>query len=112
MTFQIQDDEKTWKSTKEGFIHKFEASYAKCLYNSFERKKTDKSMEDYVKERIETWSKLFPSLTKSELNLIVMAGISEDAIKKLKLHKHCDQETLISLCEAVVSSTPSTSANS
>ena len=71
------------------------------LKYSFERKKPAESMEDYVMNRIESWSKLFPNLTKSDFNLIVMAGISEDTIKKIKLHKHCDQETFFALCEAV-----------
>ena len=65
-------------------------------------------MEDYVKSKIENWSKLFPSLSKPELNLIVMAGFSKEVVKKLKLQKHCDEETLIALCEAVAN-IPSTS---
>lgn len=69
-------------------------------------------MEDYVKNRIKTWSKLFPSLTKAELNMVAIAGISEDAIKQLHLHKHCDQETLIALCEAVSPTTSASSENS
>ena len=58
-------------------------------------------METFVKDRIESWSKLFPSLSKAELNLIVMASISKESIKKLKFQKHSDQETMIALCEAV-----------
>lgn len=111
LTFQVGNEEKNWKNCKDAFIKNFEGTFAKSLYNCFERKKTEEKMEDYVKNRIETWSKLFPSLSKPELNLIVIAGISEEAVKKLKLHKHSDIETLTALCEAVVSSSTTSSAS-
>ena len=103
LVFQVKDEEIIWKSCKEAFIKKFEESFAKTFFDSFERKKADVSMETYVKDRLETWSKIFPCLSKADLNMIVMAGISEDAIKKLKLHKSSDLETMIALCEAVSS---------
>ena len=115
LTFQVQDEEKTWMSCKKAFIKNFEDLFAKTFFDSFERKKADVSMEAYVKARLETWSKIFPCLTKADLNMIVMAGISEDAIKKLKLHKNSDLETMIALCETVTSApnqpTASTSSN-
>lgn len=109
-TFQINDEEKTWKSSKDGFVKHFEDFYATSLYNSFDRKKPEETMETYVKNRVGNWSKLFPSLSKPELNMIVIAGISQDAIKKLKLHKYSDQDTLIALCEAVAPTKPPSSS--
>ena len=66
-----------------------------------EKKKTTEKLEEYAKERMETCSKLFPSLPQAELNLLVMAGFEEKHIKQLVKQKDSDKETFFILCGAL-----------
>ena len=88
-----------WTVCKEKFIAEFDDVSAKKLHSIFDRKEKDQNLKDYVEKKIEIWSKFFPALSSSDLNLIALAGLDESSIKALKSHKSSEKETFIKLCE-------------
>ena len=77
----------TWLAFKQNFITDFEEECSKKLHSLFDRKKDEETMKDYVGKKIEMWSKLFPTLSSSDLNLISLIGLQSSSIKALKSHK-------------------------
>ena len=87
LTFDIAHSDATWQARKDDFIKKFEDSFAKKLRSVHDTKKANETIEVYAKRQIELGEKVFPSLTQTELNLFVMAGLDEKNIKYLKKQK-------------------------
>lgn len=73
----------------------------KGLAAVMEKIKPADKIEEYAKKRLEVCSKLFPSLPRTELNLLVMAGLEEKDIKKLVKQKDSDEETFLYLCSSL-----------
>ena len=91
LKFTLTNPDATWTVCKQKFIAEFDDTSSKQLYSIFDRKKSEK--------KIELWSKFFPSLSSSDLNLIALAGLDQKSIKALKLHKSTEKETFTELCD-------------
>lgn len=99
LKFTLKNPGADWSTFKKNFISDFDQECSKKLHSIFDRKKDNETMKDYVTNKIKIWTKLFPSLTSSELNLIELAGLTEGSIKALKAHKSSEKETFIELCD-------------
>lgn len=110
LKFNIANQNADWKACKEAFITEFENSFVTALAAIMEKRKTTEKMEEYAKKRMETCSKMFPSLPQAELNLLVMTGFDTKYIKQLIKQKDSDKETFLILCGALdeMETTPST----
>ena len=98
LKFTLTNADATWSVCKQKFIAEFDVVSSKKLYSIFDRKTTAQTMKDYIEKKTELWSKFFPSLSTSDLNLIALAGLDEKSIKALKSHKSSEKETFVELC--------------
>ena len=99
LKFTLQNEDATWALCKQKLIAELDSMSSKKSHPLFDRNTTGQTVKDYVEQKTELWSKFFPCLSCSDLNLIALTGLDEKSIKALKSHKSSEKENFVELCK-------------